>query len=115
MVRLLICASLAVIVLGCSQKPELTPEQQALRNQIVLVDPTTVRGVRYIVSAKRDKPGHFDISTVDRRPGTRDGVVSALRREFGCTSIDIVSHNRNWSDTEAKGAFCTGGTSVYRY
>ena len=115
MARLLAVIGLAIIIVGCSEKPELTPEQQALRNEIVLVDPTTVRGVRYVVSARRDTPGHFDISTADRRPGNRDGVVNALRREFGCTSVEIVSHNKNWSDAEAKGAFCNGGASLYRY
>ena len=81
----------------------------------MLVDPTSVRGVRYVVNAKPNQPGQFQVMTADRRPGTREGVIAALRREFGCTSIEVTSHNRNWSAAEAKGAFCKGGTQLYRY
>ena len=115
MARFWIIAGIAVAVAACSEKPELTEEQKRLRSEIVLVDPTSVRGVRYVVSAMPNQPGQFQVMTADRRPGTREGVTAALRREFGCTSIEIVSHNRNWSAAEAKGAFCKSGTQLYRY
>lgn len=112
---LLLTAGLVLALGACSSSPELTEEQKALRDSIVLVDRTERGGVRYAVNEKPGVPGLFEVRTVDRRAGNPNDIRAAVIREYGCTSIEVISHNRNWSDAEVKGAFCKGGRRAYRY
>ncbi len=116
--RRLVIGLSAGLMLGlgaCGSEPALTEEQKALRDSIVLVDRAERGGVRYAVNEKAGAPGLFQVRTVDRRAGNPSDIRAAVIREYGCTSIEVVSHNRNWSEVEVKGAFCKGGRRVFRY
>ena len=100
------CAAVLALCLAAACSRPQMPES-SLDSQVVGIRQITTGGATYQISRRAEQQNRFRVTTVNDRPGSKNGAAAAVIKAYGCQRVQVTEVKKGWREADAVGTFCS--------